>query len=179
MRRRATLSNQPKWLVQPMKLRQIHVVVSWIDALEPYKEVDQASIAVRMKEEMIRARAAKSPQYIIGHVVELPAFFMIGFPLSAKENIPTKKLKVSRDYEILTFLINPILQKQLYRPVYEQAFKYLFDQHVIGRILLQIQRTDADQITILRELGFAPPLDYTTHNVTHLWYACKLSDFIH
>lgn len=173
MRRRATPSNYPKWSVQPMQLSQIHLVVSWIDALEPYKETDQVSTAARIEKEMIRAQASKTPQYIIGHVDELPVFFLIGFALSAKES------NVSRDYEILTLFINPILQNKLYQPVYQQAIKYLFDQDLIGRVLLQIEKSDKDQIAILRKLGFSPPKDYITHNLTHQWYACKLCDFIH
>jgi len=166
MRPPVTPSKYPQWFIRPMELHQIHLVVSWMDALDPYGEMDQPAIATRMEKEMIRAQATHSPQYIIGRIDELPAFFLNGF------------LTSNLDYEILTLLPNPILQRELYSSVYLQAFKYLFEQDLVGRILLQVEKGDDYLITILYQLGFTAPGDYTTHNLTHKWYACKLADFI-
>lgn len=164
--------------VQSMTADQIPLVVSWIAGIDPLSTINEPDLVADMQQEFLHARTKTPSEYYIGFYDQLATFYMVGFPFPGKAKYDSASAKGRNDYEISTLLVNPALSRELYLPLYHQAVKFLFTREDIGRVLLQIEKTNEYLQSVLLRLGFQVYEYGKKESASYRWYACRRSNFI-
>jgi hypothetical protein len=172
------LKRQPEWSVRSMTADQIPLVVSWIAGIDPLSTINVPDLVADMHQEFLHARSKTPSEYYIGFYGQLETFYMVGFPFPGKAKYDSASTKWRNDYEVSTLLVNPALSRELYLPLYHQVVKFLFTREDIGRVLLQIEKTNDYLQSVVSRLGFEPYEYSKKQSVSYGWYACRRADFI-
>jgi hypothetical protein len=173
------LTAQSSWSVRPMSAQQVPLVVSWIAAIDPNRNMDQLGLVDRMTHELEEASRLGLSEYYIGYFEELSTFFMIGFPLDTKAHVSALLPDGHGDYEIATLLVNPLIkEKELHFGVYLRAVQFIFSKEKsVVRILYQVEIQDKTLPSILLPLGFRK-LGSVDLAGTRTWYGCLRDEFL-
>jgi hypothetical protein len=162
-----------------MSAHQVPVVVSWIAAIDPNRNMDQLGLADRMTHELEEASGLGLSDYYMGYFEQLSTFFMIGLPIDRKAHVSALLPDGHGDYEIATLLLNPLIkEKELHFAVYLRAVQFIFrEEKAVERILYQVENQNQTLPSILLSLGFRE-LGSVDLAGTRTWYGCLRDEFL-
>jgi hypothetical protein len=160
-----------------MSVQQIPLVVAWIAAIDPTREIDQIGLADRMTRELADASELGITEYYIGYFEQMPTFFMVGSPVEGKLPALPALPAGGVDYEIATLLVSPLIEEKLHLPLYHQVLQFIFKKELVERVIYQVEAKNDARKSALEAIGFRD-LRTADSAPNRIWYGCRRTEFL-